>query len=66
MTATADVERPSAGVRRRFAGLLHRRPSLRLGGLLAAPLGWLVLIYLGSLVVLFLNAFWQRDEFTGS
>jgi putative spermidine/putrescine transport system permease protein len=54
---------PSPG--RRLAGVLHRRPRLRLAGLLAGPAGWLVIIYLGSLVVLFLNAFWQRDEFTG-
>ena len=28
------------------------------------PLAWLVVAYLGSLVVLFLNAFWSRDPFT--
>jgi putative spermidine/putrescine transport system permease protein len=44
---------------------MHRRPTLRLSTLLAAPLGWLVVVYLGSLFILFLNAFWQRDEFTG-
>jgi putative spermidine/putrescine transport system permease protein len=37
---------------------------VRLGGLLAAPLGWLVVVYLGSLFVLLLAAFWQTDEFT--
>ena len=31
-----------------------RHPRLRLGALLAAPLGWLVVIYLGSLVLLLL------------
>jgi len=65
MTAVADSPAPAPGARRRFAGVLHRRPVARLGGLLAAPLGWLGIVYLGSLVVLFLNAFWQRDEFTG-
>jgi len=50
---------------RRIAGALHRRPRLRLGLLLAGPLGWLGLAYLGSLLVLFLNAFWTRDAFTG-
>jgi len=33
--------------------------------LLAAPLAWFVLVYLGSLVVLLLNAFWTSDPFTG-
>jgi len=34
--------------------------------LLASPVGWLVLIYLGSLAVLFVNAFFTRDAFTGA
>jgi putative spermidine/putrescine transport system permease protein len=52
-------------VPRRLAAALHRRPRLRLGLLLAGPGGWLVLAYLGSLVILFLNAGWSRDPFTG-
>jgi putative spermidine/putrescine transport system permease protein len=35
------------------------------GLLLAAPLGWLVIAYLGSLAVLFVAAFWNLDEFSG-
>ena len=37
---------------------------LQLALLLAAPLGWLVIAYLGSLAVLFVAAFWQLDPFT--
>jgi putative spermidine/putrescine transport system permease protein len=33
--------------------------------LLAGPIGWLGVAYLGSLAILFINAFWTRDEFTG-
>jgi putative spermidine/putrescine transport system permease protein len=33
--------------------------------LLAAPLLWLVVVYLGSLAILLLNAFWTSDPFTG-
>jgi putative spermidine/putrescine transport system permease protein len=33
--------------------------------LLAAPLTWLVVVYLGSLFILLLNAFWTSDPFTG-
>ena len=50
---------------RAVAGALHRRPRARLALLLAGPLGWLGLAYLGSLAILFLNAFWTRDAFTG-
>ncbi|MEV0398571.1 ABC transporter permease [Actinoallomurus sp. NPDC050550] len=50
---------------RRLAGLLHRRPYLRLAGLLSAPLLWLVVAYLGSLAALFAAAFWTIDDFTG-
>ena len=50
---------------RRLAAWLHARPRVRLGLLLAAPIAWLVVAYLGSLGVLFINSLWQRDEFTG-
>ena len=67
MTAIATPEptprrRPS--VARRLASWLYRRPRLQLGLLLSAPVGWLVLAYLGSLAILFLNAFWSVDPFT--
>jgi putative spermidine/putrescine transport system permease protein len=51
--------------RRRMAVTLEQRPGLRLTLLLGLPLTALVLIYFGSLAILFLNAFWQRDTFTG-
>ncbi|HEX6472442.1 MAG TPA: ABC transporter permease [Streptosporangiaceae bacterium] len=50
---------------RRLAGLLHRRPGLRLSALLAAPLLWLVVAYLGALAALLLSAFWTTNVFTG-
>jgi putative spermidine/putrescine transport system permease protein len=34
--------------------------------LLAPPLAWLVLAYLGSLAVLFVSAFWSTNAFTGA
>ena len=43
---------------------MHRHPRSRLGLILLLPLLWLVVAYLGSLGVLFLNAFWSRDPFT--
>ncbi|HKE78734.1 MAG TPA: ABC transporter permease [Solirubrobacteraceae bacterium] len=41
------------------------RRRVHLGLLLSGPLGWLAVAYLGSLVVLFISAFWQLDEFSG-
>ncbi len=51
--------------RRRLAAWLSPRPRVRLGLLLAGPVAWLVVAYLGSLAVLLVNSLWQRDEFTG-
>src|SRR4051812_24713575 len=48
-----------------MSGLLWRRRWLRVGALLAAPLGWLGVVYLGSLAVLLVAAFWTLDDFTG-
>jgi putative spermidine/putrescine transport system permease protein len=45
--------------------LSRARRRVQLGLLLSGPLGWLVVAYLGSLVVLFVAAFWQLDDFSG-
>jgi putative spermidine/putrescine transport system permease protein len=55
---------PSSSLARRLATWLHRHPRARLGLILALPVAWLAVAYLGSLGVLFLNAFWSRDPFT--
>jgi ABC-type spermidine/putrescine transport system permease subunit I len=47
------------------AAWLHRHPWVRLTGLLSAPLLWLVVLYLGSLAVLLVSAFWTVNTFTG-
>ena len=44
---------------------LHQRPRVRLAALLAAPLFWLVIAYLGSLATLLVTAFFTTDSFTG-
>jgi putative spermidine/putrescine transport system permease protein len=62
----ADVAasaRRSAG--RRLAGLFHGRPRLQVGALLAGPIGWLAIGYLGSLLVLLITAFWSLGELSG-
>jgi putative spermidine/putrescine transport system permease protein len=65
-TSTTPVATPATGGRmRRFAGWLHARPRTQWRLLLAAPLAWMVLVYLGSLAVLLVSAFWDTDSFTG-
>jgi putative spermidine/putrescine transport system permease protein len=56
---------PPSSLGRRIASWLHRRPRIRLGALLASPIAWLVIVYLGSLAILFINAFFTRDAFSG-
>jgi putative spermidine/putrescine transport system permease protein len=53
----------SAG--RRVQAVLHRRPALRLTGLLAPALLWLGLFYLLPLAFLLATAFFDTDSFTG-
>ena len=50
---------------RPLAGLFWRIRSLQVGSLLALPLGWLGIVYLGSLVVLLITSFWTLNDFTG-
>ncbi|WP_162834536.1 ABC transporter permease [Amycolatopsis circi] len=49
----------------RISAFFHRKPKLRLGLLLTAPMLWLGLAYLGALAALFITAFWSTDVFTG-
>jgi putative spermidine/putrescine transport system permease protein len=57
------MERRSVG--HRLAGLFHGRPRLQAGALLAGPVGWLVIGYLGSLAVLLIAAFWTVSPLSG-
>ena len=63
-TETIPEGGPS-GAGRRLSAYLFRHRWLQLGGLLAGPVGWLAIAYLGSLVVLFLASFWRLDTFSG-
>jgi len=62
MASEAVVER---SVGHRLAGFFHGRPRLQISSLLAGPVGWLVIGYLGSLVVLLIAAFWTVDPLSG-
>lgn len=62
MTAAAL---PAPTVRRRLSNVLYRRPALLLLLLLAPPLMWLGIVYLGSLFALLAQSFFAIDEFSG-
>jgi putative spermidine/putrescine transport system permease protein len=49
---------------RRLSSFFHRHEHGRLATLLAAPVAWLVVVYLGSLVLLLMAAFWDTEPFT--
>ncbi len=49
----------------RLAGLFQGRRRLQVGALLAGPVGWLVIGYLGSLAILLVSAFWSVDPLSG-
>jgi ABC-type spermidine/putrescine transport system permease subunit I len=51
---------------RRLSAGLHRHGWVRLTGLLSLPMAWLVIAYLGSLLVMFIAAFWSINDFTGA
>ena len=61
--ATVPAPRRSAG--KRLADLFQGRPRLTVAALLAAPLGWLVIGYLGSLGVMLVASFWHLNELSG-
>jgi putative spermidine/putrescine transport system permease protein len=61
--ATATPAKRSVG--RKVAGLFHGRRRLQAGTLLAGPVGWLVVGYLGSLAVLLVTSFWSLGELSG-
>jgi putative spermidine/putrescine transport system permease protein len=55
---------PRETLGRRLSTYFYRHPRVGLALLLAAPLGWLVVVYLGSLFVLLLASVWNVDPFT--
>jgi putative spermidine/putrescine transport system permease protein len=65
MEAAELPVRPRKSVSRSIAGFFNRHPRLAVSGLLAGPLGWLVVGYLGSLAVMLAASFWNVNSLTG-
>jgi putative spermidine/putrescine transport system permease protein len=63
-TAIQDRVLKDESLRRRLSALLHRHPRVKLGLLLGPPVAWMLVVYIGALLLLFLSAFWRVDPFT--
>ena len=63
-TEAVGRPRPKGGGAVPFQALLWRFPWLRPVLLLTPPMAWFVLVYLASLVLLLITAFWSIDPFT--
>ena len=65
MTTTELAEPPPrVSLGRRLSTFFYHHPWLGLAALLAVPIGWLAVGYLGSLFVLLLASFWDTNPFT--
>lgn len=56
---------PDRGIGDRVSAFLWRHPRVLLVALLALPLLWFLVVYLGSLIALLLQSFYSIDEFSG-
>ncbi|MCB1416635.1 MAG: ABC transporter permease [Nitratireductor sp.] len=66
MTArTSVIGAGRAGIAGRLSDIFWRNPHIMLALLLAPPLLWLGVIYLGSLFALLIQSFFSIDEFSG-
>jgi len=61
---TSHALEPSRSGAARASAVLWRRPWLRAAALLTPPLAWFLLIYLASLAILLVTAFWTINPFT--
>lgn len=66
MTSAPVTSAPPPGLRRRLLAFVYRHRSIQLLLLLAPPAGWFAVVYLGSLAVLFVAAFWYLDPLTSA
>jgi putative spermidine/putrescine transport system permease protein len=65
MSLAMPAPQPSLGLRRRVSNALYTRKGLLLLALLAPPLLWFGVIYLGALFALLANSFFSLDDYTG-
>lgn len=56
---------PTPSTLRRALTFLYNHPNLTLALLLLLPLGWLVIVYLGSISAMLVQSFFYVDDFSG-
>ncbi len=59
---TAALDSGPSTTRRRVSRFLSARPNWRLAGLLTGPALWLVVLYVGSLIALFLTSLYRLND----
>jgi putative spermidine/putrescine transport system permease protein len=62
----ATTPAPRGSIRRRSSSFFFRHAKTRRGLTLAAPLTWMIVVYLVSLLLLLANAFWRVDSLTST
>jgi putative spermidine/putrescine transport system permease protein len=60
-----SLKSSSSNSRTHFTDVFYRRPHLLLWALLALPLLWMVVVYIGSLLNMLSFSFYSIDDFTG-
>lgn len=61
----ARAAAPAPSPWRRLQAFFYRHPNLTLAALLFLPLGWLVIVYLGSILQMVLVSFYRTDSLSG-
>ncbi|MGL4487895.1 MAG: ABC transporter permease [Rhizobiaceae bacterium] len=62
---TSVVQPIRLGLPARLADHLWRKPKQLLASLLVFPLGWLIVVYIGSLLIFLMQSFYSIDEMSG-
>jgi len=65
LTQSSAIMPARGGLRGSLSDVLWRKPTLLLALMLAPPVLWLGIVYLGSLFALLLQSFFSIDEFSG-
>ena len=65
-TVTPSPARAGEGIGRALSRYFALHQRSRLIALVSAPLAWILLLYIGSLAMMVVAAFWSVDSFTGS
>jgi putative spermidine/putrescine transport system permease protein len=66
MSATTTEHPKRVTLGHRISSYFYRHPRVRLGLVLAIPLAWFVVVYLGSLLALLVQSFYALDSFSGT